>query len=93
MSLFFLPSGDLELFGGGQCIVPALRVGTSHKREARIDVQNFEASNSIRAEIASASRFCTVQLYHRIRNVLCSFSARGRTEVDWNCALYIVDGD
>lgn len=36
--LFFFLSGYLELFGGGQCIVPALRVGTSHKREAGIDV-------------------------------------------------------
>lgn len=35
---FFLLSGDLELLGGGQCTVPALRVGTSHKREAGIDV-------------------------------------------------------
>lgn len=90
--LIYVISGNLELFGGRQCFVSPIRAGASHKREARVDVQDFETPYQIRAEIAATGRVHAVQLYYWICYVLRAHSARGGSEINWDSVVNPVDG-
>lgn len=84
--------GDMVLFGGRKRPVPPLHSREANARKTGTNVQDPQTPDSVHTEAAPASRVRALQLHNRIRHVLRTNAARGRTEADRNRSLAPLDG-